>query len=707
MAVSNGPRINPSDVAVAIDMLDPGCVRQYSSINSSTWTVGSSGGVTNFNQNGNPATENARFVDTDPWGNQRIVWEARPSGNGNDDGGWNTEWFPVDQSKTYRFSMWIMRTSSTTGGTYYHGLYGGNSGAGNFGILNSSGTAETNPYWHCGSTSELTQNVWYLIVGHVLPVGSVVGNHPNTGRYTQADGKVATLSYCNIGAEPRWQSGTFYAIHRAYLYYCADSTTRIRWFDPRVDLVDGNEPSISELLYDPPGPNEIVSKLTNSVTVSGNNATLNVNAGYLDCSTNSYLIVDTPANYASNQRTFSMWIRVNGTNATYMPIAVMTNASSIDFNARFWLGVQNSRAQWHGWGSDDPQGSTVITDNIWHHVAFSYDNSSKLMKVYTDGVLENTTTNVNEGANIAASANQRWYIGGDPLGTTWTGGASNNFAGQIAVFKQYNRILEDYEVTQLFNIHCTRFGRSPRLVGTTPDNPAARSTDILAANPSAATGWYWIAAGNQVGRFWVDMSYSGGGWVLVMNNRINNGGMNNLTYADATTKVINFRSTSSTSPGVNYGGHYTPNNFNLWVGLDAWSGIINANSSFKKIVYFTASSYQTLGNTGSHSRRSSWSWNGWSPTYALQSPSNLSNEVGGATPGWYSYHIANGYALTTYNKDQDTEGGNCSTYYNNNPFWYGNCWDGNIFAGGSGYQDAPYWTGSGSDYYSYGAVYIK
>ena len=418
--------------------------------------------------------------------------------------------------------------------------------------------------------------------------------------------------------------------------------------------------------------------------------------------TNASLTVDGTGQYGSNARTFEMWVKMNGSNATYMPMAVMTNASSITYNERFWLGVQNSRAQWHGWGSDDPQGSTVITDNIWHHVAFSYDNSSKLMKVYTDGVLENTTTNVNEGANIAASANQKWYLGGDPLGTTWTGGASNNFNGHIGIFRQYNRILKDYEITQLFNIYAPRFGRSVKTIGTTPDNPAAKSTDILAQNPSAATGWYWIAAGNDVGRFWVDMSYSGGGWVLVMNNRTGNGGLNNLTYVDATTKVINFRSTSSTSPGVNYGEHYTPNNFNLWVGLDAWKNIIDANSSFKKIVYFTTSSYQTLGNTGSHSRRSSWSWTGWSSTYALQGASSLSNEVGGVTPGWYSYHIAGAYGLGTYNN-----GNGCSQSYNNNPFWYGGCWDGNFFAGGSGYQDAPYWTGSGADYYGYGAVYIK
>ena len=125
--------------------------------------------------------------------------------------------------------------------------------------------------------------------------------------------------------------------------------------------------------------------------------------------------------------------------------------------------------------------------------------------------------------------------------------------------------------------------------------------------------------------------------------------------------------------------------------------------------YFTASSYQTLGSIANHSRRSSWSWTGWSSTYALQGASSLSNEVGGVTPGWYSYHIAGGYPLTTYDNDQDGNSGNCATYYNNNGFWYGSCWDGNFWGGGGGgsYADAAFWTGSSTDYYNYGAVYIK
>jgi len=63
--------------------------------------------------------------------------------------------------------------------------------------------------------------------------------------------------------------------------------------------------------------------------------------------------------------------------------------------------------------------------------------------------------------------------------------------------------------------------------------------------------------------------------------------------------------------------------------------------------------------------------------------------------------------LTTYDNDQDAYGsGNCSTFYNNNPWWYGACWSGNYFAG-NGYQDAPYWDSSTTDYHQYGAIYIK
>jgi hypothetical protein len=36
--------------------------------------------------------------------------------------------------------------------------------------------------------------------------------------------------------------------HRTYHYYCGDNTTRLQFFEPRVDLCDGSEPRITDLL---------------------------------------------------------------------------------------------------------------------------------------------------------------------------------------------------------------------------------------------------------------------------------------------------------------------------------------------------------------------------------------------------------------------------------------------------------------------------
>ena len=655
MAVSNGPNTSVllQDAVISIDADDINSTKGEPTTNYVTGAYT----MTSWNNygNGTPTPFLTEFGTVAYQMRNLIAWNGVYRG------------VSLPQTGTYTFSAWLRFwscTSGMTGGAVYVSGWGGGDVAS---YVNQSIVGTWQKVSYTLSVTSLNPTFYLINWG-----GDQTGTYRGTWDVTMPQVELKSYATPFVSNDPNSLSTT-----------TRSTTTSI--FDMgygKHTITANNTPFIQS--------NVQANPFTSATTLQFTN-------------TNASLTVDGTGQYQSNARTFEMWVKMNGSNATYMPMAVMTNASTIDFNARFWLGVQNSRAQWHGWGSDDPQGSTVITDNIWHHVAFSYDNSSKLMKVYTDGVLENTTTNVGEGANIAASATQRWYVGGDPLGTTWTGGASNNFNGHIGIFRQYNRILKDYEITQLFNIYAPRFGRSVKTIGTTPDNPAARSVDILAQNPSAATGWYWLAAGNDVGRFWVDMSYSGGGWVLVLNNRTGNGGMPSLSYVDATTKVINFRSTSSTSPGVNYGEHYTPTNFNLWVGLDAWKSIIDANSSFNKIVFFVSTSYRTLGDTGNHTKRSSWSWTGWSSTYALQGASSLSNEVGASTPGWYNYHIANGYSLTTFDRDQDAYGSNWSTSYNNAPWWYGACWSGNIW----GYDGAPYWESSGADYHNYAAAYIK
>lgn len=214
----------------------------------STWTVGTSGSQPGFNINGS-STENYIIEGSDPFGNTIPIWEARPDATSGADGGWNsTPAFNIDNTKCYRFSTWVKRTVKGNG-HFYLGLHGYNSTGSNIGVLNrSSGSVNTNPYFQINSNwgeweSGLTDK-WYLVVGHVFPAGSGTGsNHPESGVYDINGNKVK-----NAEIDFVWQPDVVKAIHRSYLYYSTDTSTRQQWCYPRVDICDGSEPTIADLL---------------------------------------------------------------------------------------------------------------------------------------------------------------------------------------------------------------------------------------------------------------------------------------------------------------------------------------------------------------------------------------------------------------------------------------------------------------------------
>lgn len=209
----------------------------------STWSTGT-GSATGFNQNGATA-ENYRINSTDPWGNTTVIWEARPDAVSGADGGWNTSNFAVDNTKIYRYAVWVWRNGNGNG-SFYLGCHG--YGAVNGVITLSSGANNTNPYF-MASSSVPTAGRWELVVGHVYPhTYGGTANHPESGRYTIANGRVA-----NTSNDYKWRPETTSGNYRTYLYYCTNTSVRQRWAYPRVDICDGTEPTINELLngFDP------------------------------------------------------------------------------------------------------------------------------------------------------------------------------------------------------------------------------------------------------------------------------------------------------------------------------------------------------------------------------------------------------------------------------------------------------------------------
>jgi hypothetical protein len=321
MSYNTGPKIINDGLIMHVDVANHKSWANRNVLSWNNWVAGASSvGGYSFNQDA--AGENALVSGTDPWGNTNVVWETRASGNSNPDGGWNTDSFPVDISKKYRYSVWMKRTSSTTSGTFYLGCYG------YIGRMDG-GADEGNPYWHCANIGAYTQNVWYLFVGHVYPYGTPNRSSwdKDSGVYTISGGKISDLNGCNVGYDVRWLANQASNGHRTYHFYCSDNTSRMQLFQPRVDICDGTEPSIEALLN-----NDTGGRLTD---LSGNNNHLIITGGpsysdgkfTLNGSTQGFTRTSAMNNVTANNTVVivyrttdgqELWVRGNQDNGWYL-----------------------------------------------------------------------------------------------------------------------------------------------------------------------------------------------------------------------------------------------------------------------------------------------------------------------------------------------------------------------------------------------------
>jgi len=211
-------------------------------LNLSYWTVGT-GGCILFNPNGVDA-EQQRLFDTNPYGQSKLVWQTNPNSDGGASGGWESLYVPIDNTKTYRFSMWVRRTSGSTGGTFYHGLH--TNGSGDTYHIYDNGS-NTNPYWCTWGIGQFNQNQWYLVVGHLFPNNYTGWAHPDSGIYTREGGKVIFLN--GSGAyDFKMGSGASKVMHRAYHYYTSNTADHLQFYSPRIEALEEYCPSVDALL---------------------------------------------------------------------------------------------------------------------------------------------------------------------------------------------------------------------------------------------------------------------------------------------------------------------------------------------------------------------------------------------------------------------------------------------------------------------------
>ncbi|MEN1785702.1 MAG: hypothetical protein AAGF77_11255, partial [Bacteroidota bacterium] len=107
-----------------------------------------------------PLANNNREQGAGPFGNA-LLWVGKGNPNNSNNGGFVTDPLPIDASKTYRLTVWMKRSGSLEGNTYF--------GPGHWGddprIMGHNGQPNLNPYFFSKDLPALDQ--WYLMVAYI------------------------------------------------------------------------------------------------------------------------------------------------------------------------------------------------------------------------------------------------------------------------------------------------------------------------------------------------------------------------------------------------------------------------------------------------------------------------------------------------------------------------------------------------------------
>jgi hypothetical protein len=209
-------------------------------LDTSQWKLGTSGSQGNFSLNGSSSADiNTIIMHENPWGYKEPTWAALSNDAVSDgDGGWNVYNKSIDKTKKYRLSVWVKR-ENVGNGTIYFGCQGNT--VSNLG----STTANDNPYFAIFasglSLTDINDN-YVLMVAYIYPYDYSGVSETTSGVYNTSGKRVASVT--NF----KWMSTATVGGHRTYLFYSTSTTERVYWIRPRMEVCDGTESTIQDLL---------------------------------------------------------------------------------------------------------------------------------------------------------------------------------------------------------------------------------------------------------------------------------------------------------------------------------------------------------------------------------------------------------------------------------------------------------------------------
>ena len=202
------------------------------------WTVGT-GDVGSWTAQG-ATGENFRANRTDPHSNTSVIWVGSDEESGNVfDGGFNTPTVTVDPTKSYRYSVWCKQPS--TAGSFMWGFANG--------PRKAVDTSASTNYFRVGIDLP-TNDTWYLVVAYLRPHDySGTTNDAETGIWSIGGTQYEAINFDDL----KWNdaSDTSAQLRTAWYANPSDASEEVEFWNPRLELVDGNQASVSELLNPP------------------------------------------------------------------------------------------------------------------------------------------------------------------------------------------------------------------------------------------------------------------------------------------------------------------------------------------------------------------------------------------------------------------------------------------------------------------------
>jgi len=199
----------------------------------STWENGSVGtsqpGFTNYGRSFDIS------VAKNPWGEDDVMWRAYSDSDTQQSGGFYTPLVDIDPTKHHRFTIWLRRSVSGNG-NWYVGCARDNLTASTDGVINE------NPYFDYGTN--YFDNEWVILVGYLYANGTTdTDTFTDHGIY-DVNGK--RLS--DIDRNFTMADGATKNYMRAFLYRSTAVDTEQFFYRPRIDVMDGSQPTLQELL---------------------------------------------------------------------------------------------------------------------------------------------------------------------------------------------------------------------------------------------------------------------------------------------------------------------------------------------------------------------------------------------------------------------------------------------------------------------------